>query len=207
MMPVIGSRLSLRKQQMWVYIIAALFVCDFVACGYLPSRQRLTALDRVWTQERQTIAMAAAQSAELPGLTRRLRDMKSAVEGFDLRVPADRALALGTFLQQIAGIMTDCRLTDQVVLPGKDVKTTDLNCVPIHVACKGTLTDIFRFFTRLQSLDRLVRVEKVAMENDVDLTGQISLQVEAVIFEQAAKHHKADGSVAASGEGSGNHDA
>jgi len=204
-MLVTGSRLSLRKQQRWVYVIAALFVCDFVACGYLPSRQRLTALERVGTQQHKTIALAAAQSAELPGLERRLRDMKKAVEGFDLRVPADRAL--GTFLQQIAGIMTDCRLVEQVVLPGKELKTNDLNCVPIHVACKGTLADLFRFFARLQSLDRLVRVEKVAMENDTNLTGQISVQVEAVIFEQSAKHHKTNGPADAPAAGGGNHDA
>jgi len=204
-MRVTGSRLSVRKQQMWVYIIAALFVCDFVACGYIPSRQRLLALERVWTQQRKTIALAVAQSAELPGLERRLRDMKKAVADFDVRVPADRAL--GTFLQQIAGIMTDCRLVEQVVLPGKEVETEDLNCVPIHVACRGTLTDVFRFFTRLQSLDRLVRVEKVAMDNDTDLTGQISMQVEAVIFEQSGKHRKARSPAGAPGAGGANHDA
>jgi Tfp pilus assembly protein PilO len=204
-MRVNGSRLSLRKQQMWVYLIAALFVCDFVAYGYLPSRQRLTSLERVWGQQRKTIAMAAAQSAELPGLERRLRDMNEAVAGFDVRVPAGRAL--GTFLQQIAGIMTDCRLVEQVVLPGKEVKTGDLNCVPIHVACRGTLADIFRFFTQLQSLDRLVRVEKVALENDTDLTGQISVQVEAVIFEQSTKHHKTNGAAVAPAAGGGTHDA
>ena len=197
--------MSLRKRQMWVYVIAALFVCDFVACGYLPSRQRLASLTRTWTQQRKTIAMAAAQSAELPGLERRLREMKKAVESFDLRVPADRALALGTFLQQIAGIMTDCRLVEQVVLPGKEVKTDDLNCVPIHVACKGTLTDIFRFFTRLQSLDRLVRVQKVTLDNDTDLTGQVSMRVEAVIFEQSAKLHRANGPADAPVTGGGNH--
>jgi len=204
-MQVIGSRLSLRKQQMWVYLIAGLFVCDFVACGYLPSRQRLTALERAWTQQRQTIAMAATRGEELPGLERRLRDMRKAVEGFDLRVPADRAL--GTFLQQIAAIMKDCGLGEQVVLPGKELKTDDLNCVPIHLACKGTLADIFRFFTRLQSLDRLVRIEKVALDNDTGLTGQISVQVEAAIFEQSAKHHKAHGPADAPSAGGGNHDA
>lgn len=197
--------MSLRRQQRWVYIIAALFVCDFVACGYLPSRQRLTALERVGAEQRRIIAMAAAQSAELPGLEQRLRDMKNAVEGFDLRVPADRAL--GTFLQQMAGIMTDCRLAEQVVLPGKEGKTNDLNCVPIHIACKGTLADLFRFFTKLQSLDRLVRIEKVAMENDTDLTGQISMQVEAVIFEQAVKHHKTSGAADSPAAGGGNHGA
>ncbi len=204
-MRVIGSKLSLRKQQMWVYIIAGLFVCDFVACGYIPSRQRLLTLERVWAQQRKTIATAAAQSAELPGLERRLRDMKQVVEDFDRRVPADRAS--GTFLQQIVGIMTDCRLAEQVVLPGKEVKTEELNCVPIHVACKGTLTDIFRFFTRLQSLDRLVRVEKVALDNDTDLAGQISMQVEAVIFEQSAKRHKDRSPADAPGAGGGKHDA
>ena len=83
-MNVTGSRLSHRKQQMWVYVIAGLFVCDFVLCGYLPSQQRLASLQRTRAQQKQTILMAAAQSAELPGLERRLRGMEKAVEGFDL---------------------------------------------------------------------------------------------------------------------------
>ena len=204
-MNISGFRLPLRKQQMWVYIIAGLFVCDFVLCGYIPSRQRLTALDRTRAQQRQVIQMAAAQSVELPGLEQRLRGMGKAVEGFDRRVPADRAL--GTFLQQIAGMMTDCRLTEQVVLPGKEGKTNELNCVPIHVACKGGLTDIFSFFQRLQNMDRLVRIQRVALENDADLTGRISLQVEAVIFEQSAKYRRAESSAVAPAAGGANRDA
>ncbi len=160
----------------------ALFVCDFVLCGYLPSHQRLLSLQRVRAQQKQTIQMAAAQSTELPGLERRLRDMEKAVEGFDRRVPAERAL--GSFLQQIAGIMTDCHLVDQAIVPGNEWQTDALKCIPIHVACRGTLTDIFGFFQKLQRLDRLVRVEKVTLENDSDLTGQVGVQVEAVIFEQ-----------------------
>jgi Tfp pilus assembly protein PilO len=198
-MHLTGSRLSLRKQQMGLYIIAGLFVCDFVACGYLPSRQRLAALEHAWAQQRKTIAMAATQSTELPGLERRVRDMRAAVENFEVRVPADRAL--GTFLQQIAAIMKDCGLGEQVVLPGKESKTDDLNCIPIHLACKGTLADLFRFFGRVQALDRLVRIEKVALDNDAGLTGQIGMQVEATIFEQSAKHHKTHAPAAASSAG------
>jgi Tfp pilus assembly protein PilO len=201
----IAFRLSLRKQQMWLYIIAGLFVCDFIACGYLPSRQRLAALEQASAQQRRTIALAAAQGEELPGLERRVRDMRKVVENFDVRVPADRAL--GTFLQQVAAIMKDCGLGEQVVLPGKETKTDDLSCVPIHLACKGTLADVFRFFTRLQSLDRLVRIEKVALDNDPGLTGQISVQVEAAIFEQSARHQKTHGPADASSAGGGNHDA
>lgn len=202
---VTGSRSSQRKRQRWVCIIAVLFVGDFILCGYLPAHQRLVALDRMRAQQKQVIQMAAAQSAELPGLERRLRGMERAVDGFDRRVPAERSL--GTFLQQIAGIMTECQLTEQVVLPGKEWKNEELNCVPIHVACKGTLTDIFGFFQKVQSLDRLVRVQRVTLENDSDLTGRISLQVEAVIFEQAAKSRRSEGAAAARTTGGGNHDA
>ena len=200
-----GSRLSHRKQQMGVYLIAGLFVCDFVLCGYLPSRQRLVSLQRVRAQQRQTIEMAAAQSRELASLEQRLRDMEKAVAGYQLRVPVDRTL--GTFLQQVAGIMTDCHLVDQVVLPGKEWKTDKLNCVPIHVACKGTLAGAFGFFTKLQALDRLVRLEKVALENDAGLLGQISLQVEAVIFEQSAKQRGTGGPAEARSAGGVNHGA
>jgi Tfp pilus assembly protein PilO len=204
-MKATGSRLSHRKQQMAVYVIAGLFVCDFVLCGYLPAHQRLLSLQRTHAQQKQTILMAAGQGTELPGLERRLRDMETAVAGFDRRVPAERAL--GSFLLQIAGIMTDCHLADQAIVPGNEWQTESLKCIPIHVACRGTLTDIFGFFQKVQSLDRLVRVEKVALENDSDLTGQVSVQMEAVIFEQSAKHHKPSGPAEAEAAGGANHGA
>ncbi|OHB66396.1 MAG: hypothetical protein A2Y76_02375 [Planctomycetes bacterium RBG_13_60_9] len=204
-MSATDSRLSRRKRQIWLYIIAALFICDFVVCGYMPSQQRLSSLRDSRVQQQRTIQMAAAQGAELPGLHRRLRNMEKAVERFELRVPADEAL--GTFLQQIAGIMTGCHLTDQVVLQGKAVAVDNLNCIPIHVTCKGTLTDIFNFFTRLQTLDRLVRIEKVSLENDAGLTGQVSLQIEAVVFQQSWKQRKANGPAEARQAGGANHGA
>lgn len=204
-MNVTGSRMSHRKQQIWVYIVTGLFLCDFVLCGYLPSRERFSTLQQTQAQQRKVIEMAAAQSAELSGLERRLRDMERQIEGFDRRVPADRTL--GTFLQQIAGTMTDCHLADQVVLPGKESKTEELNCIPIHVACKGTLTNLFQFFTKLQSLDRLVRIANMTLENDPDLTGQLGMQIEAVIFEQAAKQRGNEGLAEARPAGGVNHGA
>ncbi len=204
-MSISGSKLSHRRQQMWVYILTGLFVCDFVLCGYLPSQQRLRMLQQAQAEQRQVIEMAAAQSVELGGLERRLRDMEKKIEGFDRRVPVDRTL--GTFLQQIAGLMKDCDLVEQVVLPGKERKTEELNCTPIHVACHGTLTSLFRFFTKLQALGRLVRVEKVALENDTDLTGQLGVQIEAVIFEQSAKHRKNEGPAGTKPAGGVNHGA
>jgi Tfp pilus assembly protein PilO len=181
-MHAIRSRVSPRKQQVWVYTIAGLFVCDFILCGYLPAQQRLRSLEQAQAQQKRVMTMAAAQEAQLAGLEQRLGEMEKKVEQFDLRVPAERAL--GAFLQQVADTMTG--LGDQVVLPGQEVQASGLTCVPIQVACRGALPDIFRFLTRLQSLERLVRIQKVALENDAELTGRLRLQLEAVIFEQAA---------------------
>jgi Tfp pilus assembly protein PilO len=167
---------------MWVCVIAGLFVCDFIACGYLPSKQRLTSLQQAQTQQERMIQMAMGQGAELPGLRDKLRDTHRAIERFETRVPSDNAL--GAFLQQMASVMTERELTDQVVLPGKELEMGGLGCIPIHMTCKGTLTNLFRFFDRLQTLDRLVRIEKVTLENDADFTGRLTLQTEAFIFYQ-----------------------
>lgn len=178
-----GSRPSHRRQQIWVCVIAGLFLLDFVLCGYLPSQQRLASLQEARGQQRLTIDMADAQSAEIPRLKSRLRNTERLVERFDSYVPPDRAL--GAFLQQVAAIMTECNLTDQVILPGKELETGDLGCIPVRMTCKGTLADVFSFFNRLQALDRLMRIEKVTIENDPGFAGKLAVQTEAVIFYQS----------------------
>jgi len=176
-------RWSHHKQQIWVCVIAGLFLCDFVLCGYLPSQQRLASLREVRTQQRRTIDMAVAQNVELTGLKTRLRNTERLIERFDACVPADEAL--GAFLQQITTIMGEHRLTDPVILPGKKTETGDLGCIPILMTCRGTLTPLFEFFNRLQTLDRLVRIEKVTMENDASFTGQLAVRIQGVIFYQS----------------------
>jgi Tfp pilus assembly protein PilO len=174
---------SHRKQQIWVCVIAGLFLSDFILCGYLPSQQRLASLREARTQQRRTIDMAAAQNVELAGLKNRLRNTEKLIERFDARVPADEAL--GAFLQQVTTIMSEHRLTDPVILPGKKTETNELGCIPVLMTCKGTLTDLFDFLNRLQRLDRLVRIEKVTMENDVRFTGQLALRIQGGIFYQS----------------------
>ena len=126
--------------------------------------------------------MAAAQSEELAGLQDRLAKAHRIVECFDNLVPPDNAL--GAFLVRITTVMTEYDLIDQAVIPDKEVEGGDLGCIPIQITCKGTLANLFGFFRRLQSLDRLVRVESVQLENDTGFTGQLTMHAKAVIFYQ-----------------------
>jgi Tfp pilus assembly protein PilO len=126
------------------------------------------------------IETSAAQSKELPALKLRLKDAQQIVEHYESYVPKEASL--GVFLQEIARIMTEHRLTEQVVVPGKEMQPGAVWCIPIHVNCKGNLKDVFGFFHDFQAMDRLVRIEKVVLQNGNDFQGRVSMEADAVIF-------------------------
>jgi Tfp pilus assembly protein PilO len=154
----------------------------------MPSQKRLQSLRQARAQQQRTIQTAAAQAAQLPALRLRLRDVEATAERYDRCVPAEGML--GVFLQQIAGIMTEHHLADQVVIPGNERQTDSVNNIPIHMTGTGRLPDVFDFFTDLQALDRLVRIEKVVLKNDGALRGRANMEVEAVIFYQSSKQRQ-----------------
>jgi Tfp pilus assembly protein PilO len=197
------NKLWRSRQQIWVCAIALLFVSDFVFCGYIPSENRLQALERARLQQEDLIRMAGAQSEELPRLRRRLQDTSRVVERYETYVPAEGTL--GPFLQQIAGIMTARHLADQVVVPGKEWSDEGVNCIPVHTTCSGSLVDVFGFFSDLQALDRLVRIGQVTLTNDSGFTGRLSIQIEATIFYQAPRQGRAGDAADAPAADGANH--
>lgn len=174
------SKLARRKQQVWVYLIGALFVADFVFYGYLPSQRRLEALRQSRSEQERMIRMAAERRAELPKLKAHLKDVEEIVSHYEAYVPAEESL--GEFLQEIAHIMTDNQLTDQVMVPQAEMECDGIRCIPIQMNCKGSLADVFGFFRDIQAMDRLVRIEKADLRNDTEYTGQVSVNTRAVIF-------------------------
>lgn len=176
----IGPKKQSRKQQAWLYAVAVLFCADFVFYGYMPSHKRLRSLREAEVQQRRMIEMAAAQGNELPALRTRLKNVEQIVAHYDSYVPQEVSLA--AFLQDIARVMTGHHLTDQVVVPGKEVESDSVRCIPVRMSCKGSLKDIFNLFHDFQGMDRLVRIEKIILQNDRDFTGRISLETDAMIF-------------------------
>ena len=73
------------------------------------------------------------------------------------------------------------------MIPGQELETDELNCIPVHMNCTGTLTGVFGFFNDLQGLRRLVRIEKVTLTNDREFSGTVTMETDAVIFYRPAK--------------------
>ncbi|UCG59918.1 MAG: type 4a pilus biogenesis protein PilO [Phycisphaerales bacterium] len=169
-----------ERLQIWIYVVAVMLVADFVMFGYLPLHERMKSVNQTKTEQALVIAKASAESKQLPALRQQLQKLQKAVSGYEANVPTQRSL--GAFLQQIANIMTEQDLSEQVVAPGTEIEADDGNCIPVDVKCKGSLAQLFEFYKRLQSMDRLVRIEHVELMNDSDFTGQVSMQTKAVVY-------------------------
>jgi Tfp pilus assembly protein PilO len=169
-----------KRQQAIICIVAGLFVADFILFGYLPLKSRLKAIKQARTAQNSVIAKAATQREHLPAIRQQLQQLQTVVVDFEANVPAQKSI--GVFLQQIANLMSQCDLREQVVAPSKEIKADDLKCIPVDMQCKGRLAQIFEFYKRLQELDRLVRIERVSLKNDIDFSGQVSMQTLAVIY-------------------------
>jgi Tfp pilus assembly protein PilO len=169
-----------KRPQLSIYIIAVILVADFVLFGYLPSHQRLQSIKQAKTDQLLAIARASAESKQLPALKEQLQKLQKAACDYEMSVPAQQSL--GEFLQRIAALMTEHNLSDQLVAPGAEIPAAGLNCIPVDVKCKGRLAQLFEFYKQLQSMDRLIRIEHVELENDPDFTGKVNMLTKAVIY-------------------------
>ena len=155
-------------------------VCVFVLFWYLPLRKQMKAVAQAKTVQTLALARSAADSARLPLLKEQLQQLLSELGDYEAHIPEQRNV--GPFLRGIADLMNEHNLREQVVTPGPEVEAEGFNCIPVGMQCKGQLSQLFKFYHRLQSLDRLVRIEQVKLSNDSNFGGEVSMETKAVIY-------------------------
>ncbi len=169
-----------KKQQIVICIVAVILLVDFILFGCLPLYKAKKSINQREAVLRHTLIKGRTSSKQLPEIKERLQKLQVAVSNFEVNVPTQRDL--GAFLHQIANLMTEHNLSEQVIVPGREINANGLNCIPINMKCKGRLVRIFEFYKQLQRLDRLVRIEQSRLLNDNDFSGQVSMETKAVIY-------------------------
>lgn len=169
-----------KKQQLAICVVAVMLIADFLWFGCLPLWKTMRAIKQTKAALREVITKGTIGSRQLPVLKEQLQKLQGTVSNYEVNVPTQRDL--GGFLQQIANLMTDHSLSEQVVAPSKEIEADGLSCIPINIKCKGRLAQVFQFYKRLQRLDRLVRVEQVKLVNDSDFSGEVGMETKAVIY-------------------------
>lgn len=171
------------RQQITIIIIGAAIVCVFVAFWYLPLRSRTNAIKKAKAERAMLIAKGTADARRLPLVEKQLRDLQKTFGDSESSIPGHRDL--GQFLRRIADLMKEHDLKNEIVTPGEETEADKFNCIPVRMQCKGELAQISEFYHRLQSLDRLVRIEKVKLTNDENYSGQVTMETEAVVYYRA----------------------
>jgi len=169
-----------RKTQLSIYVVGAMLMADFVLFGYWPSRQRCGALQQAIAKQQSLVSLAKDRRRQLPALRTHLAQCDQALAEYQDRVPVHQEL--GSFLQDVSGLMTCHHLQDQVIVPGAEAQVEGLSAVPVTVSCKGRLTDLFGFYRKLASIRRLVQLETIRFTNDPDLGGLVKVEARMVIF-------------------------
>ncbi|MBA7614946.1 hypothetical protein ES703_22220 [subsurface metagenome] len=173
-----------ERQQIVICIVAVVTIAGFVLFCHLPLRKKMKALERDRTVQQSIISKASYQTKKLPELKQRLLELQKMAEDYRMNVPAQRDL--GAFLQRIANLMNEARLSEQFIEHGKETQAGVLNCIPVNMRCKGKLAQLFEFHRALQRLDRLVRIEQVELVNEADFGGEVSMQTKAFIYYESA---------------------
>jgi len=169
-----------ERQRATVFVAAAAIVAGFMLFRYLPLRKKMNAIEKIRTEQVLAIAKTSAQSKQLPTLKAQLQQLQRDVGDYEINIPAKRKL--GEFLQQIATLMNEHNLKEQLVQPGKETEADEFNCIPVNMQCKGRLNQIYEFYKRVQELDRLVRIEQVDLTNDRSFGGDVSMKTKAIIY-------------------------
>jgi type IV pilus assembly protein PilO len=169
-----------EKQQLTIFIVAAVFVGGFVLFRYLPLRGRMQAIQQIKSAQAHAIAKGNADNMKLSQLNEQFSKLQHEIEKYEAQIP--NSSDIGIFLHKIADLMNKHNLSEQMIEPYKEIEAENLNCIPVKMQCKGKLFQIYEFFRELQGLDRLVRIEKVKLSNDNDFKGQIGMEARAIIY-------------------------
>jgi len=156
-----------------------MLVADFIWFGYLPSQDRLKTLRHVRSLQAVQIDRAGHECLQLPGLRERLHRREAEIAQYEPRLP--RQKGMGQFLEDMSGLMAKHGLTEPVMVPLNESQVGSVSCLPITLRCQGRLAQVFSFYQDLADLGRLVRVQKVSLDND-GLQGMVSMEAQIVIF-------------------------
>ena len=155
-------------------------ICVFVLFWYLPLRKQARAVEQAKIVQTLALARSTTDSARLPLLKEQLQQLRSELGDYEAHIPEQRNV--GPFLSGIADLMNEHNLREQVVTPGPEVEAEGFNCIPVSMHCRGQLSQLYQFYRRLQSLERLIRIEQVKLTNDSSYGGEVSMETKAVIY-------------------------
>lgn len=163
-----------------ICLTAVVMIGGFFLLRFLPLHKKMKTAKQTKNQQSMIIAKGISDSEQLPLFVDQLHNLKTKLNNYEANIPIKREL--GAFVHEIANLMNQYKLKEQEITPHSEIETDGLNCIPVSIQCKGSLTQVFKFNQRLQKLDRMVRIQQVKLVNDSDFLGEVLMEADVVIY-------------------------
>ncbi len=104
------------------------------------------------------------KAARVPPIVREIERMKQRYgkDTWERRLPQQQELA--GFLKEISANLGKERLANQIIQPGNPSRAALYNCLPITMKFEGDFLALAGFLRSIDSMTRLTRVERLAIE-------------------------------------------
>jgi len=173
---------QIDKKQAMILVLAAVILLGFGVFRYMPIIHKRMALKEQMDQQSVSMEQIQEYSRLLPELNLEKRQLEDKLKASSGKIPEGRQFA--TLWEQIAEVMNECQLQDQLVQPETEMKSDELCCIPLRIECTGSLDQIFAFFRKLENFDRLICFEDILLENSSELDAEIKLNARANVYYQ-----------------------
>ena len=144
-------------------VAAVLFV-------YVPQDKELNKLQAKIVTRKRDIEEQTARASVVPKLLRETQAMKAQYKNFDRRLPQQKEL--GGFLREISGHLSNEGFSNQVIEPGRPMRETLFNTLPIIMKFRGSYLDLGKFLDQINKMERLTRVQRLTINGR--LPGEVS---------------------------------
>ena len=174
------ARLS---QESWIVPgILVVGVTAAILAAYLPQNRRLKDVRSKIASQKLDLSENAAKAAVVPAMLRRMQEMKALYKDFDRALPQSREL--GGFLREISDRMTEEGLSDPLIEPGNPTREELFHTLPIIMRFKASYLSLARFLHRIDTMDRVTRVQSLRIDRKSRKTvsGELDIELQMNIY-------------------------
>ena len=138
----------------------------FVLIAWLPSRLEAGGLQRRLAAAKTELAQGQEAQQQLAVLRQEVINLENQVNSYDRQVPDD--LQMAELMRQISSALHQHDASDLSARNGEEFRGAQYNIVPLTLQFRASFVDLYLFLEQLESMRRLVRVDKLDLDGDRD---------------------------------------
>ncbi|MBN1816622.1 MAG: type 4a pilus biogenesis protein PilO [Sedimentisphaerales bacterium] len=173
--------MRIDRQQLVIGLLALAVIAGFGMVGYYPLIHKTHRINRVVEERREYMDKTDTLVVQLAGLQARLEQLEAVEWLYNQRISAD-SQDVSELWGQIADEMKTHGLQDQLIQPREQTVIDGLQCNTINLEGAGSLSQIFAFLQSLDRMERLIRFQKLELQNEEDFSGRLKLVADAKVY-------------------------